>query len=1320
MPDRSLSLGTLFTADVSGFLRGVERVRAAVRGLDADFRRAGKGASDSFDRMGRSSDKASSQFSRAGTALGAVSQQATKAQAAMSRLNQAFRTVAVYGVAASAIYAVINAFKAGAQEIVDYDQALKNLQAITRSTDAEVAGMGETIKDVAETTKFSTGEVAEGMVLLGQAGFSASEAINSMQAVANLATGTLSDMRLVTDLMTSAVRAFNLDATESTRVADVMANAINRSKLTVDKLRVAFNFVGAAAAQTGLSLEETAASMGVLANNGIRASTIGTGLRQVMSRLLAPSAKLREAFKEQGIALDAVNPRIVGIEESLKRLSQVLIDHENNVVDMGKTYQLFGLRGAQAAAILIKEFTSGGWTQMLENVSATGTASEMASKQMEGLGVKLKNLADRAKLIAVAFGEAGVTGALKILIDMLRSLAAIIADIVSSGIGRFAVTIGLLAVSFGSLGKVIKGVIFLFATLGARVAKLDVLLARFLVTSPWAAYAAAIGVVVGGIVHYVREQKRALEQQELEIQKVKSTIESLDVYKTALEELLKKKNKNREIDKEYERVLGRLSEQHEEIAKEMNKSTDALEENIAALEKFRSTKVEEAIKRTVTLIKQYRQEAERVKTLVGIWEFLSDIGDQIFGVLVSILQERQRQLKRTTEDIIRVWERFMSVVRTLPGGEALAKGLDNLGGGVSRIVEYFRSLGAESETVKKALDKETQAFVLLAKIMKEGNKSLEEAIALAKEMGATSEQIEKMTEAFEKQELGISDLKKQYEKTLSEVPDIFKDMYEELDFLRKADLVRVQKQVEQEEAALEQRARIIEMNEHEIVGTKAAIRARALIKFAEDLGKETKTEQEIHNDRIKFISAFLEKREEMYNESTTEIINTYFRQKEAAEGNAEELEKIEENKNDRLLAAQQEYNATVLGIQTAFNDQLKKQQKEVVEEMNEAFEQLGEDLVKQLEKKYDELSDKVDEFTDKLKDIEQNYHDDLRDLRRKSMTDEEKYYDTRAELNRVLNEARLKQDSELYDKARDLAKDLAREVKDSNGQTVISIEKASRRAAVALTTIYEEQSLLIERQRRDTETAMNSITKEIQNVVQLMESYKQAIDDASRKKLELQAEEAIAKLKKTYDITSKFKKDWDSLKSKEITLTVRYKYVGNPPGGAPSEKSTSETESGGGEVEGKQFGGRVPGYGGGDKHPALLEGGEFVLRKEAVKAIVGRFGTAWLDSLNEMREGVSSAAGVMFRRAGGFIKRSVGGYVPSMASSISSAAMGARPQIVVPVTIGTMTGSTAQARQMGKIMGEEIEGHLRRQGLSGYHRESVLWQRKGKMRGRVS
>ena len=318
MADKNLSLGTIFTGHVDeAFKKATRDLTGIVEGLIVSMNKLNKSmggvvtASDSYTKK---IEKAATATSTLGKKTEKFNRQIGTVTGAWSKLTSALKVTLAYGIAATAVYKLVEGLAAGVREIIDFDQALKNLQAITNATGVEVDGMGEAVKSVARVTKFSTGEVASGMVLLAQAGFSATEATQAIGATANLATGTLSNMALTADLLTTTVRAYGLQAIEASRVSDVMANAINRSKLTIDKLRIAFNFVGAAAAQTGLSLEETSASMMVLANNGLRASTIGTGLRQVLSRLLAPNRKLREAFEAHNIALDDVNPSIVGFQ----------------------------------------------------------------------------------------------------------------------------------------------------------------------------------------------------------------------------------------------------------------------------------------------------------------------------------------------------------------------------------------------------------------------------------------------------------------------------------------------------------------------------------------------------------------------------------------------------------------------------------------------------------------------------------------------------------------------------------------------------------------------------------------------------------------------------------------------------------------------------------------------------------------------------------------------------------------------------------------------------------------------------------------------
>ena len=451
--NKTQELGTKFTADTKDLSEGVKRFLKLLEDLEQANKRVAASSASSMKDFASSIDSVSSKVQKETSEFnqltGAINKATTATQkhdqtqealgkrlghisGFLDQVKSAFKVTSAYGIAATAIYTMINSMRAGTKEIVDFDQELHNLEAITGATSSQISAMSDIIKQVAHDTKYSTTEVAQGMVLIGQAGFKAAEVMNAIGPASLLATGTLSNMQTTTDLLTTALRAFNLNAIESSRVSDIMANAVNKSKLTIDKLRTAFNYVGASAHQVGLSLEETAASMMVLANSGIRASTIGTGLRQMLARLLAPNRALREAFEENNISLQKVNPRLVGYQTAIKNLIPVLYDYQKGTIDMSKAYELFGLRGAQAAAVIAQSFIGGDFQTALNKTYEVGTAAAMAETQAEGLGVMWKNLMDRAKLLAVALGELGLSGVFRGLIDFMRGVVDLSVSLVKS------------------------------------------------------------------------------------------------------------------------------------------------------------------------------------------------------------------------------------------------------------------------------------------------------------------------------------------------------------------------------------------------------------------------------------------------------------------------------------------------------------------------------------------------------------------------------------------------------------------------------------------------------------------------------------------------------------------------------------------------------------------------------------------------------------------------------------------------------------------------------------------------------------------------
>ena len=443
---------------ISGFVSGLkkflevdpEKIAAKIKNLNDVLLELDKnGNLKSISSLARDLGTMSAAIDKAGVNLKQMTKATKESEDGFAKLREKITTAATYMALYGVMSKLKDSFSNGVEAIVDYSQGLKDLQAITLATDSEVAQMGNTILSVAESTKFSASQVAQGMTILGQAGFSASEAINSMQAIANLATGTLSDLPTVVDLISTSLRVFNIDAANAAKVSDILANAVNKSKLDVDKLRTALNYVGPIANDAGISLAETATAMGMLANSGLKASTIGTSLREVFSELeMAPKA-MAEAAAKVGLTMDDLDPKTQGLSKVVKNLQLML-------TDTSVAFDLFGKRGAAGALALVS--ATNNFDTMFAEINRSGTAAEMAAIQMEGLGVSWKNLKDKAGVLAVAIGKGGLEGAMSGLINVVKYLLDGLITLAESGIGKVVIGLGLAVAAVGSYMVALKAV----------------------------------------------------------------------------------------------------------------------------------------------------------------------------------------------------------------------------------------------------------------------------------------------------------------------------------------------------------------------------------------------------------------------------------------------------------------------------------------------------------------------------------------------------------------------------------------------------------------------------------------------------------------------------------------------------------------------------------------------------------------------------------------------------------------------------------------------------------------------------------------------
>ena len=180
-------------------------------------------------------------------------------------------TTKSFGKMAAGVLGAVAAFKTitGAignaiKTFRDFEFQMAKVRAISSASESDFKKLSETAQDLGRTTFFTATQVAELQTNFAKLGFTTREILAAQEATLLLATATGSDLGRAAVVAGAAVRGFNLDASETTRVVDVMTLAFNSSALDLEKWQTSMTKVAPIAAGMNIPLEETAAIMGTL------------------------------------------------------------------------------------------------------------------------------------------------------------------------------------------------------------------------------------------------------------------------------------------------------------------------------------------------------------------------------------------------------------------------------------------------------------------------------------------------------------------------------------------------------------------------------------------------------------------------------------------------------------------------------------------------------------------------------------------------------------------------------------------------------------------------------------------------------------------------------------------------------------------------------------------------------------------------------------------------------------------------------------------------------------------------------------------------
>jgi TP901 family phage tail tape measure protein len=387
--------------------------------------------------------------------------------------------------------------------LASFSQEMSTVRAITGATAQEFASLQDIARDLGATTRFAATEAAQGLAFLARAGFSAAEAIDTIDDTLNLAQAGALDLASAADIASNVLRGFRLATNQAGRVVDVLALAANKSNTNVQQLGDALKFVAPVAAGVGVEIEETTAAISALSDAGLQASLAGTGLRRILSELESPASKTQKILRSLGVTADEVKVSQVGLTGALERLAK-------SGIDTGLALEVFGDRGGPAFEVLREAVRDGSITKMRDQLdNAGGTAERVASIMDDNLNGALLALRSAAQEVILAFGDMG--GSMNVLEKIVRALADSLrflaehVEIVAAAIT--ALLIPAVKKLFGFI--IAHPVGLLIVALGAAVGALISFKDEILVTGDGMT---TLGDVIAVVIENITESFRLLEE----------------------------------------------------------------------------------------------------------------------------------------------------------------------------------------------------------------------------------------------------------------------------------------------------------------------------------------------------------------------------------------------------------------------------------------------------------------------------------------------------------------------------------------------------------------------------------------------------------------------------------------------------------------------------------------------------------------------------------------------------------------------------------------------------------------------------------------
>ena len=310
--------------------------------------------------------------------------------------NPIFQAGAVLGVTFS-VADTVNTYK-------DFEAAMSQVKAVSGATGSEFDKLTAKAKEMGATTKFTAKESAEAFNYMAMAGWNAEQMTDGISGILNLAAASDEDLATTSDIVTDALTAFGLKASDATHFSDVLAQASSSANTDVGMMGETFKYVASMAGSLSYSIEDVALMTGLMANSGIKSTQAGTALNSVLTRLATNSSGAADAIAELGVnfydSSGNARPLATVMGELREATAGMNQEQKSNLANT-----VAGME-AQKGLLAILNASQEDYDKLAESINhADGAAEKMSKIQLDNLSGDITYFQSAVDGLKISLGE---------------------------------------------------------------------------------------------------------------------------------------------------------------------------------------------------------------------------------------------------------------------------------------------------------------------------------------------------------------------------------------------------------------------------------------------------------------------------------------------------------------------------------------------------------------------------------------------------------------------------------------------------------------------------------------------------------------------------------------------------------------------------------------------------------------------------------------------------------------------------------------------------------------------------------------------------